>query len=96
VKGLVDGGVDVILIETIFDTLNAKAAIYATKKYFDDHGIALPIMISGTITDSSGRTLSGQTLEAFYYSCKQARAFQKKILLFVFFSFLGFYSPVLV
>jgi 5-methyltetrahydrofolate--homocysteine methyltransferase len=72
VKGLVDGGVDVILIETIFDTLNAKAAIYATKKYFDDHGIALPIMISGTITDSSGRTLSGQTLEAFYYSVEHA------------------------
>ena len=72
VKGRVDGGVDVILIETIFDTLNAKAAIYATKKYFDDHGIVLPIMISGTITDSSGRTLSGQTLEAFYYSVEHA------------------------
>ncbi len=72
VKGLVDGGVDVILIETIFDTLNAKAAIYATKKYFNDHSIELPIMISGTITDSSGRTLSGQTLEAFYYSVEHA------------------------
>ncbi|CAG0904900.1 unnamed protein product, partial [Darwinula stevensoni] len=68
VKGLVDGGVDIILIETIFDTLNAKAAIFATKKYFEDCKVALPIMISGTITDASGRTLSGQTLEAFYYS----------------------------
>lgn len=72
VKGLVDGGVDLILIETIFDTLNAKAAIYATKKYFSDHGMELPIMISGTITDASGRTLSGQTLEAFYYSVEHA------------------------
>lgn len=68
VKGLVDGGVDIILIETIFDTLNAKAAIFAVKKYFEDYRIELPIMISGTITDASGRTLSGQTLEAFYYS----------------------------
>jgi 5-methyltetrahydrofolate--homocysteine methyltransferase len=68
VKGLVDGGVDIILIETIFDTLNAKAAIFAVKKYFEDCRIELPIMISGTITDASGRTLSGQTLEAFYYS----------------------------
>lgn len=67
-KGLVDGGVDIILIETIFDTLNAKAAIYAVKKYFSDAQKELPIMISGTITDASGRTLSGQTLEAFYYS----------------------------
>jgi len=72
VKGLVDGGVDIILIETIFDTLNAKAAIYATKKYFNDQQIELPVMISGTITDSSGRTLSGQTLEAFYYSIEHA------------------------
>jgi len=72
VKGLIDGGVDVILIETIFDTLNAKAAIYATKKYFNDHKMELPVMISGTITDSSGRTLSGQTLEAFYYSVEHA------------------------
>lgn len=72
VKGLVDGGSDIILIETIFDTLNAKAAIYATKKYFTDAGIDLPIMISGTITDSSGRTLSGQTLDAFYYSIEHA------------------------
>lgn len=74
VKGLVDGGVDIILIETIFDTLNAKAAIYATKKFFRDHNLPdLPIMISGTITDASGRTLSGQTLEAFYTSVMHAR-----------------------
>ncbi|MDP1763004.1 MAG: homocysteine S-methyltransferase family protein [Sediminibacterium sp.] len=73
IKGLVDGGVDVLLIETIFDTLNAKGAIYAAKKYFRDHNIAeLPIMISGTITDASGRTLSGQTLEAFYTSVMHA------------------------
>jgi 5-methyltetrahydrofolate--homocysteine methyltransferase len=72
IDGLVEGGCDIILIETIFDTLNAKAAIYATKKYFADHNIELPIMISGTITDSSGRTLSGQTLEAFYYSIEHA------------------------
>lgn len=73
VKGLVDGGVDVLLIETIFDTLNAKAAIYAIKKYFrDSNREALPVMISGTITDASGRTLSGQTLEAFYISVMHA------------------------
>jgi 5-methyltetrahydrofolate--homocysteine methyltransferase len=73
VKGLVDGGVDLLLIETIFDTLNAKAAIYAIKKYFRDTQKAeLPIMISGTITDASGRTLSGQTLEAFYISVLHA------------------------
>jgi 5-methyltetrahydrofolate--homocysteine methyltransferase len=74
VKGLVEGGVDLLLIETIFDTLNAKAAIYAIKKFFSDLGKeALPIMISGTITDASGRTLSGQTLEAFYTSVMHAR-----------------------
>jgi len=74
VSGLVDGGVDVILIETIFDTLNAKAAIYAVKNYFRETGKQeLPIMISGTITDASGRTLSGQTLEAFYVSVAHAR-----------------------
>jgi len=78
IKGLVDGGVDVLLIETIFDTLNAKAAIYAIKKYFRQNplsggkGAELPIMISGTITDASGRTLSGQTLEAFYVSVMHA------------------------
>jgi 5-methyltetrahydrofolate--homocysteine methyltransferase len=74
VKGLVDGGVDLLLIETIFDTLNAKAAIVAIRNYFDDHNQApLPIMISGTITDASGRTLSGQTLEAFYISLQHAQ-----------------------
>src|SRR5215216_934078 len=74
VKGLVDGGVDLLLIETIFDTLNAKAAIFAVKKYFrDTRQSELPIMISGTITDASGRTLSGQTLEAFYNSVRHAR-----------------------
>ena len=74
VKGLVDGGVDVLLIETIFDTLNAKAAIFAIKKYFrDTDQKELPIMISGTITDASGRTLSGQTLEAFYISVAHAK-----------------------
>ncbi len=73
VDGLVRGGVDIILIETIFDTLNAKAAIFAVKKYFDDHHIELPIMISGTITDASGRTLSGQTIEAFWHSVMHAK-----------------------
>ncbi len=73
IKGLADGGVDALLIETIFDTLNAKAAIYAAKKYFRETGRELPIMISGTITDASGRTLSGQTLEAFYISVKHAK-----------------------
>ena len=69
---LIDGGSDLILIETIFDTLNAKAAIYALKEVFDRRGFELPIMISGTITDASGRTLSGQTTEAFYYSVAHA------------------------
>lgn len=73
VGGLVDGGVDLLLVETIFDTLNAKAAIYAIKKYFRDKSLPeLPVMISGTITDASGRTLSGQTLEAFYTSVMHA------------------------
>ncbi len=74
VKGLAEGGVDLLLIETIFDTLNAKAAIYAIKKYFrDTHQPELPILIIGTITDASGRTLSGQTLEAFYVSVMHAK-----------------------
>jgi 5-methyltetrahydrofolate--homocysteine methyltransferase len=74
VKGLSEGGVDLLLIETIFDTLNAKAAIYAIKKYFrDSRQKSLPVMISGTITDASGRTLSGQTLEAFYISLMHAK-----------------------
>jgi 5-methyltetrahydrofolate--homocysteine methyltransferase len=74
IRGLVDGGVDVLLVETIFDTLNAKAAIFAIKEYFRKIGKPeLPIMISGTITDASGRTLSGQTLEAFYTSVAHAK-----------------------
>ena len=74
IRGLVDGGVDVILIETIFDTLNAKAAIFAVKEFFRKLGMPeLPIMISGTITDASGRTLSGQTLAAFYTSVAHAK-----------------------
>ncbi len=68
--GLVKGGADIILIETVFDTLNAKAAAFAVRGYFDDQGFELPIMISGTITDASGRTLSGQTAEAFWYSLR--------------------------
>jgi len=73
IAGLVDGGVDILLIETIFDTLNCKAAIYAIAKYFDEGTLpatSLPVMISGTITDASGRTLSGQTVESFYISIK--------------------------
>jgi 5-methyltetrahydrofolate--homocysteine methyltransferase len=73
VRGLADGGVDILLVETIFDTLNAKAALYAIQQYKDNGGKDLPIMISGTITDASGRTLSGQTLEAFYISLKHAK-----------------------
>jgi 5-methyltetrahydrofolate--homocysteine methyltransferase len=68
ISGLVEGGVDILLNETIFDTLNAKAALFAVQKYFDEKNVKLPVMISGTITDASGRTLSGQTLEAFYIS----------------------------
>jgi len=71
-RGLIEGGADLILIETVFDTLNAKAAIYAVKKVFDDIGFELPVMISGTITDASGRTLSGQTAEAFWNSLAHA------------------------
>jgi 5-methyltetrahydrofolate--homocysteine methyltransferase len=72
-RGLVDGGVDIILIETIFDTLNAKAAIVAVQKYLEEKVIELPVMISGTIADQSGRTLSGQTVEAFYISVSHAK-----------------------
>lgn len=68
ISGLIDGGVDILLIETIFDTLNAKAAIFAIKEVFKSKGKELPVMISGTIADASGRTLSGQTVEAFLYS----------------------------
>ena len=73
VTALVESGVDILLIETIFDTLNAKAAIFAIKKYFNTTGKNIPVMISGTITDASGRTLSGQTLEAFYTSVMHAQ-----------------------
>ena len=71
-RGLVEGGVDLLLIETIFDTLNAKAAIFAVQEYLDEEGLEVPIMISGTITDASGRTLSGQVTEAFYNSVRHA------------------------
>ena len=69
-RGLVDGGVDALLIETIFDTLNAKAALFAVQQFFHEGGREVPVMISGTITDASGRTLSGQTVEAFWHSIK--------------------------
>jgi len=71
--GLIRGGVDLLLIETVFDTLNARAAIFALESVFDELGRRLPLMISGTITDASGRTLSGQTSEAFWYSIRHAR-----------------------
>ncbi|CAC9493911.1 5-methyltetrahydrofolate--homocysteine methyltransferase (EC 2.1.1.13) [uncultured Gammaproteobacteria bacterium] len=71
-RGLIEGGADIILIETIFDTLNAKAAIFAVQQVFEDDDVELPIMISGTITDASGRTLSGQMTEAFYNSLRHA------------------------
>lgn len=72
-RGLIDGGADIILIETIFDTLNAKAAIFAVETYFELIGYTLPVMISGTITDASGRTLSGQTVAAFWNSLKHIK-----------------------
>ncbi len=72
VRGQIDGGADIILIETVFDTLNAKAALFATEEVFEERGIRLPISVSGTITDLSGRTLSGQTAEAFWYSVRHA------------------------
>ena len=75
VVALIKGGSDIILIETVFDTLNAKAAGYATLEAFEETGIELPIMISVTITDRSGRTLSGQTAEAFWYSLRHLRPF---------------------
>lgn len=68
VAGLVDGGVDLLLVETVFDTLNCKAALFAIQRYFNQHGKELPVMISGTVVDQSGRTLSGQTAEAFWIS----------------------------
>ena len=75
IRGLIDGGADLILIETIFDTLNAKAAIFACFEAFAERGARLPLMISGTITDRSGRTLSGQTPTAFWHSVRHARPF---------------------
>ncbi len=72
-RGLIVGGADVLMVETIFDTLNAKAALYAIAEVFDEAGGRVPLMISGTITDRSGRTLSGQTAEAFWYSVAHAR-----------------------
>ena len=73
--GLIEGGADLIMVETIFDTLNAKAAVFAVQCVFDELGYKLPLMISGTITDASGRTLSGQTAEAFYYSMNHVEPF---------------------
>ncbi|MBJ7534041.1 homocysteine S-methyltransferase family protein [Rhodomicrobium vannielii ATCC 17100] len=74
-RALIEGGVDAILIETIFDTLNAKAAGFAVKKAFDETGVELPLMLSGTVTDLSGRNLSGQTPEAFWYSLRHLKPF---------------------
>ena len=73
VKGLVEGGADVLLVETIFDTLNAKAALFAIDEFFEASGERLPILISGTVTDASGRILSGQTVTAFWHSVRHAR-----------------------
>ncbi len=72
-RGLLDGGADIVMVETIFDTLNAKAALFAIAEEFDARGARVPVMISGTITDRSGRTLSGQTAEAFFYSMRHSR-----------------------
>ena len=70
IRGLIDGGADILLVETIFDTLNAKAALFAIEEFFDEQGKKWPVMISGTITDASGRTLSGQTAESFWNSLR--------------------------
>ncbi|MGH8692063.1 MAG: homocysteine S-methyltransferase family protein, partial [Burkholderiales bacterium] len=72
-EGLLEGGVDLVLVETVFDTLNAKAALFALEQTFAARGVRLPVIVSGTITDASGRTLSGQTAEAFYNSVRHAR-----------------------
>ena len=72
-EGLVEGGADLFLVETIFDTLNAKAAIFALDEFMDDTGIRLPVIVSGTVTDASGRILSGQTVTAFWHSVRHAR-----------------------
>jgi 5-methyltetrahydrofolate--homocysteine methyltransferase len=73
VEALVEGGADVLLVETIFDTLNAKAALFAIDEYFEKCGERLPLIISGTVTDASGRILSGQTVTAFWHSIRHAR-----------------------
>ena len=73
VESLVEGGIDVLLVETVFDTLNAKAALFAIDEYFENSGERLPIMISGTVTDASGRILSGQTVSAFWNSLRHAK-----------------------
>ncbi len=75
IDALIEGGVDIILIETVFDTLNSKAAIFAAEDAFDALGFKLPIMMSGTVTDMSGRNLSGQTVEAFWYSIRHSKPF---------------------
>ena len=72
-RGLIEGGADILMVETVFDTLNAKAALFAIDDVFEEQGARLPVMISGTITDASGRTLSGQTAEAFWYSLRHAQ-----------------------
>ena len=72
-RGLVEGGADILMVETVFDTLNAKAALFAIDDVFEELGERLPVMVSGTITDASGRTLSGQTAEAFWYSLRHAQ-----------------------
>ncbi|HPA02640.1 MAG TPA: homocysteine S-methyltransferase family protein [Chiayiivirga sp.] len=72
-RGLIEGGADVLMVETVFDTLNAKAALFAIDDVFEEVGARLPVMVSGTITDASGRTLSGQTAEAFWYSLRHAQ-----------------------
>ena len=77
-RGLIDGGAELVLIETIFDTLNAKAAIFACFEAFAERGVRLPLMISGTITDRSGRTLSGQTPTAFWHSVRHAAPFLRR------------------
>jgi 5-methyltetrahydrofolate--homocysteine methyltransferase len=74
-RGLIDGGADILLVETIFDVLNCKAALYAIDEVFEEKGVRLPVIISGTITDASGRTLSGQTVDAFWLSVKHASPF---------------------
>ena len=74
-RGLIDGGSDLLLVETQIDTLNAKAALVAIDEVFEENGVRLPLMVSATLTDRSGRTLSGQTLDAFYLSIEHAKPF---------------------